>query len=148
MGVDLQTFLLILLAAILVVALAVIGVAAFLWWKVYTSDEKKLARRIAKLEFRDKISLAGALFTDGRVPPLTRIVAVALILYLASPIDLIPDFIPVIGLVDDLLIVMIGAGFVLRTIPRSVIEEHVEKFEYIEGESRPAGKQLPSGSRR
>jgi uncharacterized membrane protein YkvA (DUF1232 family) len=147
--VDLTTILLILLIGIVVMLAAVVAVAAFLWWRIYTSDEKKLARRIAKLEFRDKLALAGGIFTDRRVPPITRIVAVALIVYLASPIDLIPDFIPVLGLLDDLLIVMIGAGFVLRTVPRSVIEEHVESFEYIEGEARRAGKQLPSaGSRR
>jgi uncharacterized membrane protein YkvA (DUF1232 family) len=141
---DLTTFLLVVLAAALAVILVVTALAAFLWWKIYTSEEKKLARRIAKLEFRDKLLLARAVFTDSRIPVVTRIVAVALVLYLASPIDLIPDFIPIAGLFDDLLIVMIGAGFVLRTIPRKVIEEHVDRFEYIEAESPPARRQLPS----
>jgi uncharacterized membrane protein YkvA (DUF1232 family) len=147
--VDFETFVWITLGVVAGLLLAAVAVAAFLWWKIYTSDEKKLARRIAKLDFRDKLSLAGSVFTDARIPPVTRIVAVALVLYLASPLDLIPDFIPVVGFADDLLIVMIGAGFILRTIPREVIVEHVERFEYIEGESRPATKRLPSpGSRR
>jgi uncharacterized membrane protein YkvA (DUF1232 family) len=146
--VDATTFLLIVLGCIVAAVSLAAALAAFLWWKIYTSDEKKLARRIAKLDFRDKLSLAGSVFTDSRIPVVTRIVAVALVLYLASPVDLIPDFIPVVGLLDDLLIVMIGAGFVLRTIPRHVIEDHVERFEYIEGEARPAGKRLPTpGSR-
>lgn len=144
---DVPTTVWVALGIIGVLLLLVVALAAFLWWKIYTSDEKKLARRIGKLEFREKLSLAGSLFTDSRIPAVTRIVAVALVLYLASPIDLIPDFIPVVGLLDDLLIVMIGAGFILRTIPRHVIEEHVERFEFIEGESRP-GKQLPSSGRR
>jgi uncharacterized membrane protein YkvA (DUF1232 family) len=139
-----ETALWVTLGIIGALLLLVVGLAAFLWWKIYTSDEKKLARRIAKLEFRDKLSLAGSVFTDSRIPVVTRVVAVALVLYLASPIDLLPDFIPVVGLLDDLLIVMIGAGFILRTIPRYVIEEHVERFEYIEGESRPVSRQLPS----
>jgi uncharacterized membrane protein YkvA (DUF1232 family) len=147
--VDIPTAVWIAFGIIGVLLLLVVGLAAFLWWKVYTSDEKKLARRIAKLEFGDKLSLAGSVFRDLRIPMVTRIVAVALVLYLASPIDLIPDFIPVVGFLDDLLIVMIGAGFILRTIPRQVIEEHVQRFEYIEGESRPTSEQLPSpGSRR
>jgi uncharacterized membrane protein YkvA (DUF1232 family) len=145
---DWQTALLIFVALVVGWLLLLTAVAGFLWWKVYTSDEKKLARRIAKLEFRDKISLAGSVFTDPRIPPLTRVIAVALVVYLASPIDLIPDFIPFIGLVDDLLIVMIGAGFILRTIPRSVIEEHVKRYEFIEGEARSAAKGLPDPANR
>jgi uncharacterized membrane protein YkvA (DUF1232 family) len=145
---DWQTALLIFLGLVAAWVVFLTAVAGFLWWKIYTSDEKKLARRIAKLEFGDKLSLAGLLFTDPRIPLVTRIVAVALVVYLASPIDLIPDFIPIIGLIDDLLIVMIGAGFILRTIPRSLIEEHVERFEFIEGESRPAAKGLPDPANR
>ena len=145
---DWQTALLIFLGLVAAWVVFLTAVAAFLWWRIYTSNEKKLARRIAKLEFGDKISLAGSLFTDPRIPMVTRIVGVALVVYLASPIDLIPDFIPFIGLIDDLLIVMIGAGFILRTIPRSVIEEHVKRFEFIEGESRPATKSLPDPANR
>jgi uncharacterized membrane protein YkvA (DUF1232 family) len=144
---DWQTVLLIFLGLVAAWVVFLTAVAAFLWWRIYTSDEKKLARRIGKLDFGDKLSLAGSLFTDPRIPVITRILAVALVVYLASPIDLIPDFIPFIGLVDDLLIVMIGAGFILRTVPRELIEEHVERFEYIEGESRPSTKSLPSPRR-
>jgi uncharacterized membrane protein YkvA (DUF1232 family) len=57
------------------------------------------------------------------------VIALALVLYLAMPLDLIPDFIPVIGHLDDLLIVLIGAGLLLRSIPRYVIEEHVSRYE-------------------
>ena len=63
------------------------------------------------------------------MPVWARFVAVALVVYLASPIDILPDFIPGIGLIDDLLIVMIGAGLLLRSVPRHVIEEHVSSYE-------------------
>ncbi len=141
---DWQTALLIFAGLVVSWLILIAAVAAFLWWKIATSDEKKLGRRIAKLDFSDKLSLAGSLFTDPRIPIVSRIIAVALVVYLASPIDIIPDFIPFIGFLDDLLIVMIGAGFILRTIPRWLIEEHVKRFEFIEGESRPSTKQLPS----
>jgi uncharacterized membrane protein YkvA (DUF1232 family) len=44
--------------------------------------------------------------------------------YALSPIDLIPDFIPILGYVDDLLIVPLGILLVVRLIPADVLEEH------------------------
>lgn len=126
MGVDVVW---VSLAVIAVGLLLWIAVAAFVFWRVLRSDERKLAKRIAKLPFLDKISLAGALFRDRRIGPAPRLIALGLVLYLAMPLDLIPDFIPVLGYLDDLLIVVIGAGLLLRSIPRSIIEEHVGRYE-------------------
>lgn len=109
--------------------LLLIAAAVFLYWRIQRSDEKKLAKRIAKLSFRDKIALAGSLFRDERIPIAPRIIALALVLYIASPIDLLPDFIPVIGYFDDVLIVMVGAGLLLRSIPGNILEEHVRRYE-------------------
>jgi uncharacterized membrane protein YkvA (DUF1232 family) len=44
--------------------------------------------------------------------------------YALSPIDLIPDFIPILGYLDDLLIVPLGIFLVVRLIPADVLEEH------------------------
>jgi uncharacterized membrane protein YkvA (DUF1232 family) len=119
------------------IALAVIAaglllwtaVAAFVFWRVLRSDERKLAKRIAKLAFFDKLSLAGALFRDGRVGLAPRLIALALVLYLAMPLDLIPDFIPLLGYLDDILIVGLGAVLLLRSIARHIIEEHLGRYE-------------------
>jgi len=46
----------------------------------------------------------------------------SLVLYVAMPLDIVPDFIPVVGYLDDMLIVMIGAELLLRSIPRYIIE--------------------------
>jgi uncharacterized membrane protein YkvA (DUF1232 family) len=129
---------------VLWVALAVIGVglllwialAAFVFWRILRSDERKLAKRIAKLPFFDKISLAGALFREQRIGLTPRLIALALVLYLAMPLDLIPDFIPVLGYLDDILIVGIGAILLLRSIPRHIIEEHVGRFEEMQSGER------------
>ena len=133
------------------VALAVIGVglllwtavAAFVFWHILRSDERKLAKRITKLPFFDKISLAGALFRDRRVGLAPRLIALALVLYLAMPLDLIPDFIPVLGYLDDILIVGIGAVLLLRSIPRHIIEGHVGRYE----EKAREAKELESARR-
>lgn len=137
MGLD--TWLLITLALIGGSLLALAVIAAYVWWRLQTSEEKKLARRIAKLRFADKLSLASALFRDPRVSIVPGLIAVALIAYLAMPIDIIPDFIPVLGYVDDLLVLVIGAGLLLRSIPPHVLEEHVRRFE----QARAAGRASP-----
>jgi uncharacterized membrane protein YkvA (DUF1232 family) len=124
-----EEFFLVVLGVIIAGLVLLIVVAAFLLWRIQRSDEKKIAKRIAKLPFFDKISLAGSLFRDNRIPIAPRIIALALVLYIASPIDLLPDFIPVIGYFDDILIVLVGAGLLLRSIPRYIIEEHVSRYE-------------------
>jgi uncharacterized membrane protein YkvA (DUF1232 family) len=131
-----QDFLLVVLGLIITILVLLVAVAAFLYWRIQRSDEKKLAKRIAKLPFLDKVSLAGSLFRDGRIPIAPRVIALGLVLYIASPIDLLPDFIPVIGYFDDLLIVLVGAGLLLRSIPRYIIEEHVGRYEVQEIEAR------------
>ena len=127
---DTDTWLLVILALIAGSLLALGVIAAFVWWRLQTSEQKRLAKRVAKLRFRDKLALASALFRDRRVPLLPGLIAVALILYLAMPIDIVPDFIPVLGYLDDLLILVIGAGLLLRSIPVHVLEEHVGRFEH------------------
>lgn len=57
---------------------------------------------------------------DPRTPWLARALALLVAAYALSPIDLIPDFIPVLGLLDDLVIVPLGLALVLRMIPDDV----------------------------
>ena len=77
-------------------------------------------------------------------PSGARIIALVLVLYIASPIDLLPDFIPVVGFLDDILIVMVGAGLILRSVPPYVIEEHLQRYE--QGRL-PEQRRLPSPQR-
>ncbi|ANH69803.1 YkvA family protein [Mitsuaria sp. 7] len=58
---------------------------------------------------------------DPEAPWLARFVAIAVAAYALSPIDLIPDFIPVLGLLDDLILVPLGFWLVLRLMPPQVI---------------------------
>ena len=61
---------------------------------------------------------------DPRVPWYAKLLASAVVIYAVSPIDLIPDFIPVLGLLDDMIIVPLGLALALKMIPRDVMEEH------------------------
>ena len=71
---------------------------------------------------------------DPRVPWYARILAIAVAGYALSPIDLIPDFIPVIGYADDLIIVPLGIWLVVSLIPKEVMTE------YREAGQRPRSK--------
>jgi uncharacterized membrane protein YkvA (DUF1232 family) len=60
---------------------------------------------------------------DPRTPWYARAVALLTLAYALSPIDLIPDFVPVLGYLDDLLIIPAGIVLTLRLIPAGVMEE-------------------------
>lgn len=61
---------------------------------------------------------------DPRTPWYAKALGLAVAAYAFSPVDLIPDFIPVLGLVDDLLIVPLGLWLTLRLIPPEVMATH------------------------
>jgi uncharacterized membrane protein YkvA (DUF1232 family) len=61
---------------------------------------------------------------DPRVPWYAKAVALAVAAYALSPIDLIPDFIPVVGYLDDLILVPLGILLAVRLIPPAILAEH------------------------
>ena len=61
---------------------------------------------------------------DPRVPWYAKALGIAVAAYAFSPIDLIPDFIPVLGYLDDLIIVPLGIALAVRLIPPEVMAEH------------------------
>lgn len=72
---------------------------------------------------RDVLALYGAA-RDSRTPWPAKVVAAFVAAYALSPIDLIPDFIPVIGYLDDLVIVPAGIWLAIRLVPADVMAEH------------------------
>jgi uncharacterized membrane protein YkvA (DUF1232 family) len=71
---------------------------------------------------RDVIALWFAC-RDPRTPWYAKWLATLIVAYALSPIDLIPDFIPIIGYLDDLILIPIGIYFVLRIIPEGVMAD-------------------------
>jgi len=61
---------------------------------------------------------------DPRTPWYAKAVAIGVVAYALSPIDLIPDFIPVLGQLDELIILPLGLWLVVRLIPPDVMNEH------------------------
>ena len=66
---------------------------------------------------------------DPRVPWPAKAVAAITVAYALSPIDLIPDFIPVIGHLDDLVLVPLGLALAIRLIPPPILAEHRAEAE-------------------
>jgi len=60
---------------------------------------------------------------DPRTPWYAKVLAVAIVAYALSPVDLIPDFIPVLGYLDELVLIPAGIALVIRLIPPEVMED-------------------------
>lgn len=69
---------------------------------------------------------------DPRVPWYAKILAAAVAGYALSPIDLIPDFIPLLGYADDLIIVPLGIWLAVSLIPQEVMAEYRIKADHAE----------------
>ncbi|WNB90890.1 YkvA family protein [Bacillus sp. NEB1478] len=76
-------------------------------------------------------------YKDHRTPWHAKAVAICVVAYAFSPIDLIPDFIPVLGYLDDLIIVPLGISLALKLIPQIVIDENREMAEQIKQKGKP-----------
>jgi uncharacterized membrane protein YkvA (DUF1232 family) len=76
-------------------------------------------------------------YKDPRVPWYARLFAAGVVAYAFSPIDLIPDPIPVLGYLDDLVLVPLGVALALKMIPENVMAECRERAETAMSEGKP-----------
>lgn len=94
-----------------------------------------------RLPTAHRFRLAWRLVRGPRVPWQARLPLGALLLYLAMPLDIVPDFIPVLGQLDDLLIAGIAVWWFLRVCPPEVALDEIERLEGTP--IGPAGRSLP-----
>jgi uncharacterized membrane protein YkvA (DUF1232 family) len=76
-------------------------------------------------------------YRDPRVPWYGKVWAACVVGYAFSPIDLIPDFIPVLGYLDDLIIVPLGVIIALKLIPPPVMAECRQKTAEVMAQGKP-----------
>jgi uncharacterized membrane protein YkvA (DUF1232 family) len=74
------------------------------------------------------IRLVWALLRDSRVPAQQKLILAGIGAYLFFPIDLIPDFVPVLGQLDDLAVVLLGLDLFIRSAPADIVDEHLAKI--------------------
>jgi uncharacterized membrane protein YkvA (DUF1232 family) len=85
---------------------------------------RQWARRVK----RDVTALAIAT-RDPRVPWTAKVLAIAVAAYALSPIDLIPDFVPILGYLDDLLILPLGILLAVKLVPTELMAEFRERAD-------------------
>lgn len=90
----------------------------------------KRMRQWARTIKRD-VHAIGFAARDPRVPWFAKVMAAAVVAYALSPIDLIPDFIPVLGYLDDLVIVPAGIMLTVRLIPSDLLSEFRAQAEML-----------------
>jgi len=78
---------------------------------------------------KEQIHVLRIAYTDKRTPFVAKLLIGLTIGYLLSPIDLIPDFIPVLGILDDLILVPILISISLKLIPKNVLLDAKNKLE-------------------
>lgn len=97
----------------------------------YSQDQTLVntARRL-----RDELATLRRAAADPRTPRLARWLVVGALAYALSPIDLIPDFVPLLGHLDDVLVVPLALWLAIRLIPNEVLAEHRQQTKPGAGE--------------
>ncbi len=110
-------------SSLLIVASCIlVGYAAFVV-ALIVGGRRRDARNLARF-VPDCIVLVSRLLGDPRVPRRHKLLLGALVGYLALPIDLVPDFVPVAGHIDDVLAVVLALRVVLRASGGELVREH------------------------
>lgn len=104
------------LGAVVLLYLAVLAV-------LIAAGRRLIARELALL-LPNLFRLFRGLLADPRVPLHAKVVLGIGILWIASPIDLIPEFVPVAGPLDDAIVAALILGYVSRAVGRDVVREH------------------------
>jgi uncharacterized membrane protein YkvA (DUF1232 family) len=76
-------------------------------------------------------------YQDDRVAWYTKLFTACVVAYAFSPIDLIPDFIPIFGYLDDVIIVPLGIMIALKMLPKNVVEDCIVKAEARMKQGKP-----------
>lgn len=99
--------------------------------KIVTRPQSGLVQNFVK-----QLKLIGKLMGDSRVSPFLKILPLASLAYLISPIDLAPGVVfPVIGALDDAAIMWIGSTLFVQLCPDNVVKEHMDDLDMIAGDT-------------
>lgn len=93
-----------------------------------------------KNKCRIKTDLAALYVASKRndIPWYIKFLIILIVAYALSPVDLIPDFIPILGYIDDLLILPLGIALVIRLMPDNVMEECRKEAQHVLNQKMPA----------
>jgi len=98
------------------------------WWSLFKQMAGRMKRQVMVLFFACR---------DRRMPWYARAMAIGVAAYAFSPVDLFPDFIPVLGYVDELILLPLAVSLTLKLIPAQVLEDARRKAEKIRLAKKP-----------
>ncbi|KHD35626.1 hypothetical protein NL50_12805 [Clostridium acetobutylicum] len=105
--------------------------------KFLMRTNKKVRKFKKKTGLKRKLEILYLAYRRKDVPWYAKLIAIIVVGYVLSPIDLIPDFIPFVGYLDDLIIVPIGISLAIRLIPKEVFYECSKEAEEVFKEGKP-----------
>jgi len=83
------------------------------------------------------LKLFWRLIKDGRVGLTPKLLLLLIVAYVVMPVDLLPDFLPGLGQLDDLILIFLGLKGFIRLCPREVVREHVQAIAVRDPVPRP-----------
>ncbi len=101
----------------------------------FVDDLRRLAQRLKQETFALYLAAHHPL-----TPWYAKIVIVVVVAYALSPIDLIPDFIPILGHLDDLILLPLGIAFAIRLMPPNVMQECRTEARTMSTAEKPASR--------
>lgn len=103
-----------------------------IWWilRRQRASRSAVIGEIEKLSMNQRLKLTWSLAKDDRVPFLVRPLLLIPAAYMASPIDLIPDFIPGVGRLDDAFVASTSYSLLARFVSPAVLREHVDRASH------------------
>ena len=122
MNIQQPSTLALILSAACVILIA-FGLAMALAWRLSRREPYKT---FLSLKTRAKIRFLKAIMTDRRIPWAAKLVPLLLVPYLAMPFDIIPDFLPILGYLDDVVIVVLAVALCIHLCPSEVVEGLLE----------------------
>ena len=124
------------LVFVLAAGSVLLGAFAFLLLRWFSRREPY--SDFLRLRNRRKLTFVRLMIQDSRVPPYVKAVPFLLLLYLLSPIDIIPDVIPVLGYLDDVVITLLAFMLILKLTSGPIVQDLVQRAR--EADAKPPVK--------
>ena len=107
--------------------LPLIPLAGLAWAVFKVTRIRRRGRPFLELSRAERLEFGRIMLRDPNLPIVPRVLVAVAAAYLALPLDLIPDFVPVIGHADDFVVVTLLMAVMTRTLPKGVFEETVRR---------------------
>ena len=126
--------------------LATVGIllfSAFTLVALRVITKREPYKNFMQLRMRRKLTFIKLLLRDRRVPLYVKTIPLFLGLYLISPIDIIPDFIPVVGFLDDVLITLLAFFLIFKLTSENVVRDLLAEANAADADTRSNHEDLP-----